>query len=95
MDVASFREILRIQRLDKDEFVQNCVAGSQRRQKTCEEWNRFWSKAARVEKKKRKKPLTVIESKERRNKKAMTEVIQQMSDLRPVAHLLDNPNLPF
>ena len=69
MDVASFREIQRIQRLDNDEFFQNRVAGGQCRQKTHEEWNRFWSKAAKVERKKRKKPLTVSECKERRKKK--------------------------
>ena len=68
MDVASFREILQIQRLDHDEFSKNHDTG-RHRQKTSEEWNGFWSKAVKVEQKKRRKPLTVIESKNRRKKR--------------------------
>ena len=93
MDVASFREILRIQQLDNDEFAQNCDNGQQRR-KTSEEWNGFWSKAVKVEQKKRRKPLTVVKSEDGRKKKAMTKVCQRMNDFRkPVVHLLNNPGL--
>ena len=95
MDVASFREILRIQRLDHDEFSKNHDTG-RHGQKTSEEWNGFWSKAVKVEQKKRRKPLTVIESKNRRKKKARTEVCRRLNDprdLRPVIPLLDNPDL--
>ena len=94
MDVASFREILRIQRLDNDEFLSQNRDTVGRRQKTSEEWNGFWSKAVKVEQKKRRKPLTVVESEDRRKKKAMTKVCQRLNDYRkPVVHLLNNPDL--
>ena len=95
MDVASFREILRIQRLDNDEFSQNRDTGQRRQKsKTSEEWNGFWSKAAKAERKKRRKPLTVVESKEKRKKKAMTKLHQRVNDFRkPFVHLLDDPDL--
>ena len=92
MDVASFREILRIQQLDNDEFSRKHDTG-QRRQQTSEEWNGFWSKAVQVEQKKRRKPLTVIESNERRGKKARAQIVKQFDDMRPMLHLFDNPDL--
>ena len=92
MDVASFREILRIQQLDNDEFSRKHDTG-QRRQKTSEEWNGFWSKAVKVERKKRRKPLTVIESNERRKKKARAQIVKRFDDMRPMLHLFDNPDL--
>ena len=94
MDVASFREILRIQRLDNDEFSQKHVTSSQRRQTTSDEWNGFWTKAAKMEEKKKRKPLTVVQSKERRKKKARLEIIRGLNDLKkPISHLFDNPDL--
>ena len=55
MDVASFREILQIQRLDNDEFLKIHDTG-RHRQKTSEEWNGFWSKAVKVGEKREENP---------------------------------------
>jgi len=94
MDVASFREILRIQRLDNDAFSEKHVACCQQRQSTSDEWNGFWTKAAKMEEKKKRKPLTVVQSKERRKKKARLEIIRGLNDLKkPISHLFDNPDL--
>ena len=59
-----------------------------------QEWNGFWSQAAKMERKKKRKPLTVVQSKKRRKKKALSVVLERMHDTRrPFAHLLDNPDL--
>ena len=93
MDVASFREILRIHRLDNDEFSQNRDT-CHHRQKTSDEWNGFWSKAAKVERKKKRKPLTVVQSKEKKKKKLRSEIIRRLNDFKkPVCHLFENPDL--
>ena len=69
MDVASFREILRIQRLDNEKLSQNGKNSGQHNQETVEEWNGFWSRAVKMQSKKRKRSLTVAESKARRKRK--------------------------
>ena len=58
MDVASFREILQIQRLGDDEFFQKCVTGCQQGQTTSDKWNGFWTpKTASKMEEKRKEDL--------------------------------------
>ena len=94
MDVASFREILRIQWLHNDELSQKQVTCCQQQQTTSDEWNGFWTKAAKMEEKKKRKPLTVVQSKERRKKKARLEIIRGLNDLKePTSHPFDNPDL--
>lgn len=59
-----------------------------------EVWTGFWTAASKAERKKRRKPLTVVESKRRRGVKARRELIKQMNDYtRPMCHLFDNPDL--
>ena len=78
MDVASFREILRIQRLENNELSQNGKNSGQHNEETVEKWNRFWSRAAKMQSKKRKRSLTVVESKARRKMKAKSVMLQQI-----------------
>jgi len=66
MDIASFKEIMRVQKLENEEFK---AAQSPRNQATVDEWNGFWSMAATMEKKKKRRPLTVMQSKEKKLKK--------------------------
>ena len=79
MDMASFREILRIQRLDNEKLSQNGKKNSgQHNQETVEEWNGFWSRAVKMQNKKRKRSLTVAESKARRKRKANSVTPQRI-----------------
>ena len=56
---------------------------------TRSQWDGFWSKTARNEKKKRRKPLTVAEARERKIKKIKTEIIHRMNSLdKPVVPLM-------
>ena len=56
---------------------------------TRDQWNGFWSKTARNEKKKRRKPLTVGEARERKIKKIKTEIIHRMNSFdKPVVPLM-------
>ena len=60
------------------------------KQHTRDQWNEFWSKTARNEKKKRRKPLTVAESRERKVKKLKIEIIRRMNSLdKPVVPLME------
>ena len=68
MDVASFREISRIQRLE-NETLKTIKASSRKDSQTKEIWSGFWSKAAKMEIKKKRKPIGAIQSKARVNKK--------------------------
>ena len=65
MDVASFREISRIQSVENETFkalkASSGSAGSRNKQM----WNGFWSMAAKMESKKKRKPFTVIQSKKK------------------------------
>jgi len=70
VDVASFRETLRIQHLDNENLLQNGKNSGQHNQETVEEWNGFWLRAVKMQSKKRKRSLTVAESKARRKRKA-------------------------
>ena len=54
MDVASFREISRIQRLE-NETLKTIKASSRKDSQTKEIWSGFWSKAAKMEIKKKEK----------------------------------------
>ena len=92
MDVASFREMSRIQSLDNAEFEHDADAESKKKA-TSEKWNGFWSRAAKMEGKKKRKPLTVVQSKHRRKKKARSDVFKMMDGRKPITHLLGNPDL--
>ena len=63
--------------------------------KTLKSWNVFWTTATKVQKKKRRKPLTVIESKKRRGVKARREYIKRLNDFtKPfVGKVIENPDL--
>ena len=78
MDVASFRETLRIQRLDNEKLSQNGKNSGQHNQETVEEWNGFWSRAVKMQSKKRKRSLTVAELKARRKRKANSVTPQRI-----------------
>ena len=57
-----------------------------------EQWNSFWKSAAKIERKKRRRPLTVKEAKRREFVKAKKEIVARMEDTtRPMCHLFDNP----
>ena len=49
-------------------------ANDQEKADTRDQWNGFWSKTARKEKRKRRKPLTMVESRERKIKKIKNEI---------------------
>ena len=56
---------------------------------TRDQLNGFWSKTARNEKKKRRKPLIMAESRERKVKKLKSEIIHRMNSLdKPVVPLI-------
>ena len=78
VDVASFRETHCIERLNNEKLSQNGKNSGQHNQETVEEWNRFWSRAVKMQGKKRKKSLTVVESKARRKRKAKSVTLQQI-----------------
>ena len=64
-------------------------ADSDEKADTGDQWNGFWSKTVRNKKKKRRKPLTVAEARERKMKKIKTEMIHQMNSLdKPVVPLM-------
>ena len=74
----------------------NCNTSSkQPHAKTLKSWNVFWTTATKVQKKKRQKPLTVIESKKRRGVKARREYIKRLNDYtKPfVGKVIENPDL--
>ena len=92
MDVASFQEISRIQRLE-NESLKALKALSRNDSQTKEIWRGFWSRAAKMESKKKRKPLGIIQSKGRKNKKEkgqVTKPIETEDDI-PIARLLDIP----
>ena len=66
MDIASFREIRRIQEIDNEEI--KAAKSPCNNQVAVDEWRGFWSMAATMEKKKKRKPLTVIQSKEEKDR---------------------------
>ena len=65
MDIASFREIRRIQDIENEKF--KAAKSRCNNQVAVDEWKGFWSMAATMEKKKKRKPLTVIQSKEEKD----------------------------
>ena len=67
MDIALFKEIMRVQKLESREFK---ASKSPCNQATVDEWNGFWTMAATMEKKKKRRPLTVVQSKEKKLKKS-------------------------
>ena len=62
IDIASFKEIRRIQQLENEVLKATKSSCSQA---AVDEWNGFWSMASTMEKKKKRKPLTVVQSKEK------------------------------
>ena len=94
MDVASFQEISRIQQLE-NETLKALKASSRNESQTKEIWSDFWSRAAKMESKKKRKPLGIIQSRKRRtNKKKKTQEaqpIEKVDDI-PIARLLDISN---
>ena len=78
MDIASFKEIRRIQQLENEALK---AIKSPCNQAAVDEWNGFWSMASTMEKKKKKKPLTVIQSKEKKLEKARSHHFETMHDM--------------
>ena len=64
MDIASFKEIRRIQQLENEEF--NAPKSLCNNKAAVDKWNGFYVMAATVEKGGKSKQLTVIQSKERK-----------------------------
>ena len=60
---------------------------------TTDMWNGFWTAAAKMQKRKRKKSLTVSEKKKREAVKARKTVLKRMATeiTKPVTHLLNDP----
>ena len=79
MDIASFKEIRCIRQLENEEFK---TIKSPCSQAAVDEWNRFWSMAARIEKKQKRELLTVIQSKEKKLEKT-----ERNPDLYPDLYL--------
>ena len=69
MDVASFREISRIQSVENETFKALKASSGSTGSRNKQIWNGFWSMAAKMESKKKRKPFTVIQSKEKRLRK--------------------------
>ena len=93
MDVASFREISRIQRLE-NQMLKALKSSSQNDGQRKEIWSSFWSRAAKMESKKKRKPLGNIQSRKGRTnkkKKAQAQPKEKEDDI-PIARLLDIPN---
>ena len=91
MDVASFREISCIQRLENETLKALKVSSSTESQ-TKKIWSGFWTRAAKMESKKKRKSLSIVQSKERKIKKTKGQVLEPMekNDDIPIACLLDN-----
>ena len=84
MDVATFREISCLQKSNNDILKAKKVRKHDRKRRTSDEWNGFWSRAVELERKKRRKPLTVSASNEQKKKKAM----KMNTDDNPLSNLL-------
>ena len=67
MDVASFREISRIQSVENETFKALKASSGSTGSRNKQMWNGFWSMAAKMESKKKRKPFTVIQSKKKKN----------------------------
>ena len=52
MDIASHREIQRIQRPDNEKLAKTSEHAEEQKRKASNEWNGFWSTATKMEKKK-------------------------------------------
>ena len=64
-------------------------ANDQEKVDTRDQWNGFWSKTAKKEKKKRRKPLTMVESRERKIKKLKNEINRRSNSYdKPVVPLM-------
>ena len=88
MDVPSFREISCFQRLE-NERLKTIKASSRKDAQAKQIWSRFWSKAAKMEIKKKRKPIGAIQSKARVNKKKKQQVVQPTgNDNIPISCLL-------
>jgi len=72
MDIASHREMQHLQRPDNEKLAKTLKHAEEQNRKASDEWNGFWSSATKMERKKRKKSLTVVEAKAR--KKEMRRV---------------------
>ena len=55
------------------------------------QWEKFWISTSM--KKKRRKPITVEESKRRQKIKLRKNVLKRMRENKPVAHLLKDPEI--
>ena len=77
MDIASHREIQRIQRLDNEKLAKTSEYAEEQKRKASNEWNGFWSSATKMERKKRRKSLTVVEAKERKKEMRRVKEYQQ------------------
>ena len=62
MDVASFREISCIQSVENETFKALKASSGSTECQNKKMWNGFWSMAAKMESKKKRKPFTVIQS---------------------------------
>ena len=98
MDIASFREISRIERAD-NEMLRASIASNITKEackkKTSQLWNGFWKNAVRMEGRKNKNTKTVVQSKDEKKKKVPTyEEVDDMDDI-PISKLLLHESLSF
>ena len=84
MDVASFREISRIQSVENETFKALKASSGSTGSRNKQIWNGFWSMAAKMESKKKRKPFTVIQSKKKKTKKTNSQVVQPMEKMDDV-----------
>lgn len=95
-DVSSFKEIIKLHKEDMEEYkaykAKQKVDG---RQVDCtNQWNNFWLKATKKERKKRRRPLTVSETKARKWDKVKGELFKRLTDdesRKLVSPLYDHP----
>ena len=92
-DISSFKEILNIQKQDMADFKASKAIGRviPAEVVTTDKWNAFWTAAAKMEQKKRRKSLTVTEKKKRKSIKARKTILKRMTVLtKPVTRMIND-----
>jgi len=91
MDVASYREISRIQKLDNDKLKANIVRQVQQK-RASDEWKGFWSRAVTSGRKKKKKTLTVAKSREWKEKEM---IARERNIIKKVSQKVNEDDMPL
>ena len=96
MDIASFKEIARIERTDNEMLrasKSSSIAKIASKKKTSQLWNGFWKNAIRMESQKHRNVLPVVQSKEAMAKKKLNSEETQEEDMDnvPISNLLHHP----